>query len=121
MYFVLILTLYIPIGVHILMLSRGKTIDVEIQKAIVLEYSRGKKGFGKKTLAKKYGVSPSSVKRIVSRAKRNRGEPYARRGHKKRKLSKKEEKRICTHLDKHPDATNEQLVKTVGGKFHLEL
>ena len=66
-YFLLILSFYTLVGFHFLMCSRGKTIDIEIQKAIVSEYSPGKKGFGKKTLAKKYGVSPTSVKNIVSR------------------------------------------------------
>lgn len=116
-YFLPVFSFYTLLGFHFLMSSCGKTIDIEIQKAIVSEYSRGKKGCGRRNLAKKYGVSPTSVKNIVSRAKRNHGEPYARRGHKKRKLSEKEEKRICTHLDKHPDATNEQLVKTVGEKI----
>ena len=59
------------------------------KKLLFWNTHEAKKDLVKKTLAKKYGVSPSSVKRIVSRAKRNRGEPYARRGHKKRKLSKK--------------------------------
>lgn len=99
------------------MLNCGKTIDAKIQKLILSEYKEGVRGHGKKTLAKKYNISPKSVKNIVDRAKRNRGDPYARRGCKKRKLSEKEEKRICTHLDKHPDATNEQLAKTVGEKI----
>ena len=99
------------------MINCGKTIDAKIQKRIVSEYKQGVRGSGKKSLAKKYNVSPTSVKNIVDRAKRNRGNPYARRGCKKRKLSKKEEKRICTHLDKHPDVTNEQLAKTVDDKI----
>ena len=71
------------------MLNCGKTIDAKIQKLILSEYKEGVRGHGKKTLAKKYNISPKSVKNIVDRAKRNRGDPYARRGCKNESFLKK--------------------------------
>ena len=62
------------------MINCGKNIDAKIQKLIVSEYKQGVRGSGKKSLAKKYNISPTPVKNIVDRAKRNRGNPYARRG-----------------------------------------
>lgn len=96
---------------------KGKTIAPEIQFAIVREYKCGVRGCGRRALARKFGVAKNSVKNIVDRAKRCRGDPVVTRGHKRRKLSKTEERRIATHLDKHPDATNEQLAKVVHNKI----
>lgn len=94
-----------------------KMKDIETQRKIVLEYRAGVRGCGAKALAKKYGLSPSGVRKIVGRAKRRRGDPGPQISWKRRKLSKTEERRICTHLDKHPDATNEQLAKLVQNKI----
>ena len=91
--------------------------DIEIQRAIVAEYRRGVRGCGAKALAKKYGLSPSGVVDIVGRAEKRHGDPGPQISWKKRKLSKTEELRICSHLDKHPDATNEQLAKVVHNKI----
>lgn len=95
---------------------KGKTIDPEIQRAIVAEYKRGVRGCGKRTLAKKYAIGVNSVMNIVGRAKKRKANPVVPRGHKRRKLSKREEVRVWTHLDKHPGATNEQLAKVVHNK-----
>ena len=99
------------------MSNKGKTIDLETQKRIVSEYREGVRGCGALALSKKFHVSKSSVQRIVKRKKRGRSVSPAPRGHKIRKLSHREEKRICAHLDKHPSATNEQLAKVVREKI----
>lgn len=96
---------------------KGKIIEPRIQRAVAVEYRKGVRGCGYKALAKKYGIAEKSARNIVNRSKRGRRDPVASRGHKRRKLTAGEERRICTHLDKHPDATNEQLAKVVHNKI----
>ena len=97
--------------------SKFGPVDIEIQKKIVLEYKRGVRGYGSKSLAKKYGIHHQAVLDIVERAKHGGGVSEPRQAGRKRILTKSEEKRICNFLDKHPDATNERLAKVVKNKI----
>ena len=94
-----------------------KPVDAKTRQKIFLEYRRGVHGRGAKALAKKFGVHFRTVQRIVNSEKPSGNAFQCKTRGRKRKLSGIEETRVSTHLDKHPDATNEQLAKVVKNKI----
>ena len=94
-----------------------KEVSEEDQKAIVSEYQSHVRGHGIKSLAKRFRRAPETIRAVISRAKRNNGNPVTPRGHRKKNLNEQEEQLIKDKLDDNPYLTNHQLALLVDGKI----
>jgi transposase len=88
-----------------------------VQRSIAAEYRRGVRGGGYKALSKKFNLPVSTVRHILKRAQGNGGDPVQPRGHKQRKLTLAEQRKIFKTLDRKPSATNRELAASVGDKI----
>lgn len=71
-----------------------RTIAAQTQIDIVSEYQPGQRGKGLGSLARKYSLSKATVEGVIKRAREYGGDPIRPRGHKRRKLSANEEKKL---------------------------
>ena len=62
-------------------------IDDGTQRAIASDYQHGVRGHAIRVIASKYGITESTVRHVVERARQHGADPVTERGHKKRKLS----------------------------------
>lgn len=89
----------------------------EVQRRIVQDYQKGKRGHGYQALANAHQLPASTVQSVVARAKRQGGDPVAPRGHRKRKLSEVEARKLCRAADRNAFATNRALAAVVDNKI----
>lgn len=88
---------------------RKGLVPADEQRAIVAAYQPHTRGAGHVALAQAFQRSPETVKAIIKRAQSHDGDPVTPRGHRKRKLTEADDKRIAEALDKNPYATNQEL------------
>ncbi len=94
-----------------------KEVSPDIQGSIVAEYLKGTRGHGRWALAKKYNLPHSTVRNILTRAQKNRGNPVRPRGHRKRKLAVAAQRKLLGTLDGKPWATNRNLAAAARHKI----
>lgn len=96
----------------------GNFLSERQVKAILEDYKPGVYGSGSKATADKHNVHRNTVLGVVDRAKKRKGNLQAlTRGFKRRKLSDKEEKKVCSALDEEPLLTNRALATLVENKI----
>ena len=96
---------------------RYEAVQPEVQRDIVADYQPGVRGHGHIAIAKKHGPPVGTVQHVLARAKRVGADPVAPRGHKKRKLDRRDEAKLYRRLDQNPFATNRELAALVGEKI----
>jgi transposase len=94
-----------------------KEASPDIQCSIVAGYLYGVRGCGRETLAKKYNLPDFTVRNILTRTHENKGDPVRPRGHKQRRLSLADQRKLFRTLDGKPLATNRELAATVHHKI----
>jgi transposase len=87
------------------------------QRAIARDCKPGVRGHGAKSIGQQYGVPWQTVQHIMERAQQHGGDPVQPRGHKKRKLSDRDMRKLHSALDRNPILSNRQLAAKVGNKI----
>jgi transposase len=98
----------------------GVPLSERQKKDILSDYIPGIPGHGYKAVADKHRVAPTTVRALYKRTKKRKGDLSLQpKGHRKRKLTVEEERKICRRLDNNPLLTNQQLQASVDEKVSL--
>lgn len=93
-----------------------RVVDPEVQNTIVARFVPSDSVNGLRPLAREFNLPKSTVEHIITRASSNNGDPVQPRGHKRRRLTSAEERKVCARVDKNPNSTNRQLAHLVDNK-----
>ena len=96
--------------------NSGKTSDTRTVKGIKRVYKRGANGKGARTTGRLLGISPQTMRNIAKGQKNELSVLNRPRGHRKRKLTDEDVKKIKSHPSRNPSTTNQKLANIVLNK-----